>query len=127
MAKKKKSEKKAPPVPLSVLNRIALGPSKKEKAIANERAIAASNDLGCPDCDCDRPFKPGRYKLNPDSKEWELVTWKLLGGWKGKHCPKCQPKYDRLAEKATQDRLADQRRQREVAEKERKLGIKKRK
>ena len=44
---------------------------------------------------------------------------------RGKYCPKCQVKYDRLAEQATQNRLAELRRQREVAEKESKLGRRK--
>lgn len=80
----------------------------EDRKEADALAVEASNDLGCPDCDCDRPFKGVSYARNLVTGMVELRAWKLLGGWKGKYCPDCQKKYDRLEEER-QKKLAEEK------------------
>lgn len=96
-----------------------------EKKKADAQAVAASNDLGCIECDADRRFKPIRYKRNGKGVV-ELISWRLLDGWRGPYCPTCQKKRDdaRAAtaakiEKARQANLARIQKARTAVEKKR--------
>lgn len=69
--------------------------SPEEKKKADAFAAENGNDLACAACDVSRPFKAMRYRRNR-SGDVLLTGYKLLSGWKGRHCPECQEKLENL-------------------------------
>ena len=79
------------------------------KKKADAFAVENCNELACAMCDVSRPFKALRYKVDRHGT-CVLFVYKLLGDWKGRHCPKCQEKL----EKAELERLAKIKKKRDA-------------